>query len=75
MAAITTAPANKLTHVGFSPRAAAALRATTINWTVALRAGTFTPRQRRTLLATPLTLGSLIRGGFTRHQAKVILNG
>lgn len=73
MAAVTTASATTLVKVGFSPRGAAALRATSPDWKTVLRTGALSSRQVRTLRAGSLTLAKLIRGGFTHAQAKLIL--
>jgi hypothetical protein len=75
MAAITTAPPERLTHVGFSPRGAAALRAATQDWRTLLRTGALSSSQIRLLRQTLTpTLSQALRNGFTRAQAKVVWN-
>lgn len=74
MAAVTAAPYKKLVKVGFSPRQAALLTATTPDWNRAWRRFTFGPRKWRLLSGgTTLTMANLLKAGFTRAQAKVIL--
>lgn len=68
----------RLIKVGFSPRGVQTLQAgladpDTVDWTSALRRGDLSPRQVRTLRAGGLSMKTLLRGGFTRHQAKLIL--
>lgn len=70
---MTTASTTTLVKVGFSRRGADALRAASPDWKTILRTGALSSRQVRTLRAGSLTLPKLIRGGFTRMQAKLIL--
>lgn len=73
----------KLRKTGFSPRSAKTLGTavsspTTVDWKAALRRGDMSYRQMNTLRNPPVgghTMKSLLRGGFTRHQAKLILGG
>lgn len=75
MPAITKAPHEHLVMLGFSPRAATALRAATPDWQTILRTGALSPRQVKVLRSGNLTLKRLIReAGFTRYQALSVLS-
>lgn len=75
MAAITTATVPALMKVGYSYRGAMLLTQTDpIDWKIALRTGALPYRQAKYLMTAPsLTMAGLLRNGFTRHQAKIIL--
>lgn len=84
--ALTEETISRLRKAGLNNRSAKTLSAAladpaTVDWESALRRGDLTPRQMRTLkrLSTQTTglsdLAYLLRGGFTRAQAKLILGG
>jgi hypothetical protein len=73
MAAITTAPYKKLIKVGFSPREAALLLDPAPNLN-SVRYRNISPRKLRLFRSgATLTMALLLKNGFTRAQAKVIL--
>lgn len=74
MAAVTTAPYAKLIKVGFSPRQAALLIDPAPNWNRAWARFIFSPRKWKLLSSgTTLTMANMLKNGFTRAQAKVVL--
>lgn len=78
---LTEATISRLRKTGFSPRSArtlgtAASAPETVDWKAVLRRGDLSYRQMKTLRdPAPHTMSKLLRGGFTRHQAKLILGG
>lgn len=64
---------NRLVRVGFGPRQAMALQNLADATALSLRRAGFSTRQSKTLLAGNLTMATLLRGGFTRAQAQLIL--